>query len=369
LDELTGSSRQRCSGIASYDLPILYDDDRISINVISPGGNEYPRNYWEVISNNFTGHGTRAEWRVANEDGKQVPKAFIVQGDAFENPDNPEEFTSYLAVAKISPKQTFVTDKIGPEPKQHDLALRTADASAVKPYLSASAAAPSSDVKETYASAAKFLKCDIWGATMFALDLPPFNREHEEGASAEPVLVGPLPQVISQVWNKQLHVDPQDHSGRLYSFCLTTDRAVYEMSLVSRSETEGTWLSLKEFASLSKCKEDITETGAAAQIVSFPSAPLSQNCPFLKLGASRDQVTKHLGPAHVERGQNLYYLQLDTPDERKSCSAWLDADEPSCCFPGMSLAFTDGRLTEIAIHDGHGEGPPCDEQPSKDGDK
>ena len=370
FDDETGSTRQLCPGVAGYSLALLFDDERISINVIVPGGEEFPLNYWEVISGGFTSHGTRAEWRVAEEGGKQVPKALIVQVDAFEDPDHPEAFTSYLAVAKITPGQACVTDKIAPGPDQDPIARRAADASAGKPCLPVPTATVSSDVEEPYGTPARFLECDIWGATMFARDLPPFHEEGpvvgEEGVFTQPSLVGPFPELIAQVWNKSLNIDPQDHSGGSHDICLTTDRAAYEMFLIARSETEGTRFSLREFDSLSECKEAISGNGDAAQVLPFPKTPLSQNCPFLTMGASRDQIEKHLGPGDVKHGQSQFYLQLNTPEFRSYCRNWLNADdEPSCCYPAMALTFSGDRLIEIVIHDGRGEGPPCDQMPTK----
>jgi hypothetical protein len=64
-----------------------------------------------------------------------VPIALIVRVYANENPDAPEQRTSYLAVAKITPEKICVTTKIKASQTANAEARRAADASAAKPCL------------------------------------------------------------------------------------------------------------------------------------------------------------------------------------------------------------------------------------------
>ena len=54
VDKETGSSTQRCQGIAGYKLLVLDDDARQSITVVTPGGKNHPLDFWEVITQAFS---------------------------------------------------------------------------------------------------------------------------------------------------------------------------------------------------------------------------------------------------------------------------------------------------------------------------
>lgn len=135
VDEETGSSVQRCAGVAGYKLQVEDDDLRQSVTVITPNGKKHPLNYWQVITSAFSSVGDKAEWRVERRGGKTVPTALIVRVNASENPDAPDQKTSYLAVAKITPNEICVTAKIKGGPSANAEARRAADASANQPCL------------------------------------------------------------------------------------------------------------------------------------------------------------------------------------------------------------------------------------------
>lgn len=135
LYEAMGVARQTCPGIAGYGLVIHSDDNRVSIDVIAPDGRVFPLDYWHVISTHFTHLGKQAEWRTRGKGQQQIPKALIIRVNAHEDVEHPEQFTSYLAVAKITADEICVTDKIQPGSEQNTLARRAADAAANKPCL------------------------------------------------------------------------------------------------------------------------------------------------------------------------------------------------------------------------------------------
>lgn len=62
-----------------------------------------------------------------------MPKALIVRVNASENPEKPNVKTSYLAVAKITPQEICVTDKVAPGPKMNEEARMAADSAAARP--------------------------------------------------------------------------------------------------------------------------------------------------------------------------------------------------------------------------------------------
>lgn len=135
VDKETGSSVQKCAGVAGYSLLVEDDDLRQSVTVLTPRGERHPLNYWQVITTAFSSVGDKAEWRLERKRGKARPIALIVRVYASENPDSPDEKTSYLAVAKITAGEICVTEKVKGGATANEEARRAADASADKPCL------------------------------------------------------------------------------------------------------------------------------------------------------------------------------------------------------------------------------------------
>ena len=131
----TASSVQKCAGVAGYSLLVLDDDARQSVTVVTPDGKQHELDYWSVVTGAFSSLGEKAEWRMVNKGGKMVPIALIVRVYANENPDSPNQRTSYMAVAKITPEKICVTAKIKAATNANAEARRAADASAGKPCL------------------------------------------------------------------------------------------------------------------------------------------------------------------------------------------------------------------------------------------
>jgi hypothetical protein len=126
---------QSCPGVGGYKLSVSEDDARMSVTVVDSRGKEHPLEYWNVITSGFSSLGDKAEWRVKKQKGKIIPFALIVRVNASENPEDASKKTSYLAVAKITPGQICVTDKIAPSATANEEARRAADASSSKPCL------------------------------------------------------------------------------------------------------------------------------------------------------------------------------------------------------------------------------------------
>lgn len=131
VDEETGGSTSRCPGVARYALNVHDDDARMSIDVVAPDGKAHELNYWGVVTHGFSGVGPRAEWRMRGE----RPIALIVRVNASEDPEDATRITSYLAVAKITPAETCVTDRIGPVTDANTAARAAADRSAGRTCL------------------------------------------------------------------------------------------------------------------------------------------------------------------------------------------------------------------------------------------
>jgi hypothetical protein len=125
----------RCKGPAGYQLLALSGDLRASVTLVAPDGKELPLQFWEVITGHFSYLGPRAEWRV--HEAKGAPYAVIVRMFAYENPEDPRKTTSYLAVAKITPEATCVTDRIAASADDNEQARAAADTAASRPCLAA----------------------------------------------------------------------------------------------------------------------------------------------------------------------------------------------------------------------------------------
>lgn len=125
LDEETGASSTLCEGIAGYELLVTDEDARMSVTALD---------YWQVVTFAFSNLGTKAEWRVIDRDGERVPVALVVRVNASEG-DDASAITSYLAVAKITPEEICVTDRIEPDPDMNAAARRAADTAGNRPCL------------------------------------------------------------------------------------------------------------------------------------------------------------------------------------------------------------------------------------------
>ena len=131
----TDGFESRCRGTAGYTLVWSEGDLRQNVTVVTPKGEKHSLDLWNVISGGFSSIGPKAEWRVARQKRRLVPVALIVRFNASEDPEHPSKLSSYLAVAKITPSEICVTDKISPGPKSNDDARRAADAATTKPCL------------------------------------------------------------------------------------------------------------------------------------------------------------------------------------------------------------------------------------------
>jgi len=130
-----GDYEGRCRGVSGYSLTLLEGDLRQNVVVVTPKGAKHSLELWEVISGGFSYVGARAEWRMAQPNGKPAPVALIVRYNVSEDAHHPDKKTSYLAVAKITDNEICVTDKISPSATANDEARRAADTAATKPCL------------------------------------------------------------------------------------------------------------------------------------------------------------------------------------------------------------------------------------------
>jgi hypothetical protein len=126
-----------CRGVGGYHLLLEYGDVSESITVVSPNGRKYPLNFSDVINSSFNSVGEKVEWRITKQNRKLVPLALIVRYNASDNPKDSGKVTSYLTVAKITPKMICLTNKTAPGSTANADARAAADSSADKPCLKA----------------------------------------------------------------------------------------------------------------------------------------------------------------------------------------------------------------------------------------
>lgn len=126
-------SVQRCEFFADIEVNAVEGDLRQSLT-LKRGGNEYPLDFWQTVSPAFSTLGAKVEWRhLAGNANK--PFAFITRLNASENPEGPEQTTSYLVVGKITPDIICVVGKVSPQVEQNQRAREMADQSAIMPCI------------------------------------------------------------------------------------------------------------------------------------------------------------------------------------------------------------------------------------------
>ena len=134
-DPQTNDYEGRCKGVAGYTLIVTEGDLRQNVTVETPKKTKHSLDLWDVISGGFSSVGAKAEWRMAQQDGKPTPVALIIRYNANEDPESPNKQSSYLAVTKITATEICVTHKINPGPKANEEARVAADAADTKPCL------------------------------------------------------------------------------------------------------------------------------------------------------------------------------------------------------------------------------------------
>ena len=116
-----------CPGASGYNLEVLDDDARMSVNVISPDERSFELDFWGHFRN-FSYVGEQAEWRMKGKN----PVALIIRYNVSDRGDGDKK-TSYLMVAKITKNSVCVTNIVRPGKNQNLTAQKLADKAAAKP--------------------------------------------------------------------------------------------------------------------------------------------------------------------------------------------------------------------------------------------
>ena len=117
----------RCPGMGGYNVELLEDDIRQTLNVIAPSGKRSELNFWAYF-HRFSAVGEKIEWRTK----KGVPVALIARFNVSQSDENNKN-DSYLMVSKIGKSKSCVTDIVKPGPKQNETARELADVASTKP--------------------------------------------------------------------------------------------------------------------------------------------------------------------------------------------------------------------------------------------
>ena len=133
-----------CPGVSGYSLNVRpVESGRTSIDVVDPTGKSFPLNFQDVITGSMFAVDNHVQWRVATENGKPAPVALIASIQAHEDEGDPAKVTNtYIAIAKITPQQVCVTDKLSRQAQPEDAMLRAADSARNRPCLPTLATTP-----------------------------------------------------------------------------------------------------------------------------------------------------------------------------------------------------------------------------------
>lgn len=76
-----GTRTRRCEGVAGYRLLVHEVEATTSLDIVSPRGEVWPLDYWEVVTPGLARVGRKAEWRMERRGGALVPVALLVRLD------------------------------------------------------------------------------------------------------------------------------------------------------------------------------------------------------------------------------------------------------------------------------------------------
>lgn len=124
-----------CPGVGGYALIVRrVDAGRRSIDLVDATRRAFPLDYHVFVTRHMATLSDSAEWRVATRDGRQVPIALIVRVRAREDAAEPERVTrTYVAVAKVTPTEVCVTDRIPDDARSAAEVRGLADAAPARP--------------------------------------------------------------------------------------------------------------------------------------------------------------------------------------------------------------------------------------------
>ncbi|QYF93927.1 hypothetical protein KY495_01410 [Massilia sp. PAMC28688] len=80
-DPASGATTRRCTGVAGFSLLVHEARAQTSVDIVTPRGQVWPLEFWEVVTPGLARVGRKAEWRVERRAGRLVPTALLVRLD------------------------------------------------------------------------------------------------------------------------------------------------------------------------------------------------------------------------------------------------------------------------------------------------
>lgn len=81
VDRGSGARTRRCAGVAGYALLVHEADATTSVDIVTPRGQVWPLDYWDVVTPGLARVGRKAEWRIERRGAALVPVALLVRLD------------------------------------------------------------------------------------------------------------------------------------------------------------------------------------------------------------------------------------------------------------------------------------------------
>ncbi|HEY0062739.1 MAG TPA: hypothetical protein VGC21_11500 [Telluria sp.] len=99
----SGTRTRRCQGVAGYRLLVHEADATTSVDVVSPRGEVWPLEYWDVVTPGLARVGRKAEWRMQRRGTLLLPTALLVRLDTASMPGSGPRMASgaILTAARI----------------------------------------------------------------------------------------------------------------------------------------------------------------------------------------------------------------------------------------------------------------------------
>lgn len=79
VDSSSRGSTRQCPGVRGYSLLIYDDDDRTSVDIVTPSQAVYPLSFWDVVTPGYAVVGQKAQWQLGRRRGKEVPTALTLR--------------------------------------------------------------------------------------------------------------------------------------------------------------------------------------------------------------------------------------------------------------------------------------------------
>lgn len=129
-DKGSGSTTRQCKGVGGYSLLVHETNARSSVDIVTPGQQIYPLEYWEVVAPGPSYVGRKAEWRVERAGKRLVPTGLLVRLNAADPATQGPRHApgALITAARIAHDGACVVYQSNAAPRQADARARAAAA-------------------------------------------------------------------------------------------------------------------------------------------------------------------------------------------------------------------------------------------------